>query len=136
MALSWRPWRLWPVESALEYQGLEVDMAIRTGLITAEELARLPEEDAHVELVRGELVRMAPAGLEHGTIAQVCVLTTEDTSTATISCLALRCRSGTFLNRANRYGQRYGTPPGRRRNSSPSRPSRTSPPSIGRSSRA
>ena len=139
-------------------------MAVRTGLIAAEELARFPEEEARVELVRGELVRIAPAGFEHGTIAFaiatllhayarqhklriVCAAETgfilahnPDTVRAPDAAFVATERSavpvGGLLQRANRYGQRYGTPPGRRRNSSPSRPSRTSPPPIGRSSRA
>ncbi len=44
-------------------------MATQTGLITAEELERMPNEDAHVELVKGGIVRMSPAGTEHGEIA-------------------------------------------------------------------
>ncbi|MBI3980073.1 MAG: Uma2 family endonuclease [Chloroflexi bacterium] len=38
-------------------------------LVTAEELARMPEEDAHVELVKGVVVRMTPAGHAHGRFA-------------------------------------------------------------------
>ena len=44
-------------------------MAVETTLITAEELERMPGEDAHVELVKGEIVRMSPAGTEHGEVA-------------------------------------------------------------------
>lgn len=45
-------------------------MAIQTQLITAEELERMPQDDAHVELVKGEVVKMTPAGYAHGKIAQ------------------------------------------------------------------
>jgi Uma2 family endonuclease len=38
-------------------------------LITAEELLQMPEFEKHAELVNGEIVRMAPAGEEHGEIA-------------------------------------------------------------------
>ncbi len=44
-------------------------MAVQTKLITAEELERMPQNDAHIELVKGEIVEMAPAGHEHGDIA-------------------------------------------------------------------
>ena len=41
-------------------------MAVQTRLITAEEFERLPFSERHVELVRGEIVEMPPAGYEHG----------------------------------------------------------------------
>ena len=44
-------------------------MAIHTQLITAEMLEKLPQSDEHVELVRGEIIRMPPAGHEHGEVA-------------------------------------------------------------------
>lgn len=43
-------------------------MATKGGM-TAEELLRFPEKDCRHELIRGELVRMAPAGFGHGAIA-------------------------------------------------------------------
>ena len=44
-------------------------MATETKLTTAEELARMPSEDAHVELVKGVIVRTALACYEHSRIA-------------------------------------------------------------------
>ena len=44
-------------------------MITQTRLVTAEELERMPQYDAHVELVEGEIVKTAPAGHEHGEIA-------------------------------------------------------------------
>ncbi len=43
-------------------------MATRT-LLTADDLLRLPKEGKRYELVKGELVEMAPPGDEHGEIA-------------------------------------------------------------------
>jgi Uma2 family endonuclease len=47
-------------------------MAVRP-VVTAEELLRMPRSDAYVdydfELVRGELVRVTPAGREHGVLS-------------------------------------------------------------------
>lgn len=40
-----------------------------TTLMTAEELARLPDDGHRYDLIRGELICMAPAGGEHGEIA-------------------------------------------------------------------
>ncbi|MBI5301933.1 MAG: Uma2 family endonuclease [Chloroflexi bacterium] len=44
-------------------------MITQTQLITAEELERIPQNDAHVELVKGAIVKMPPAGHEHGEVA-------------------------------------------------------------------
>ena len=39
-----------------------------TGLVTAEELARLPDDGYRYELVEGRLVRMSPVTFEHGRV--------------------------------------------------------------------
>lgn len=44
-------------------------MTVTEVLMTAEELWHLSQDDRHYELVRGELVEMAPPGGEHGNIA-------------------------------------------------------------------
>lgn len=52
-------------------------MATTEKLLTAEELARMPEpvDGVHYELFQGELVEMTPAGARHGACcARVCVL--------------------------------------------------------------
>jgi len=36
-------------------------MAVQTGLMTAEELERMTRPEAHVDVLRGALVRMSPA---------------------------------------------------------------------------
>ncbi|MEW6366038.1 MAG: hypothetical protein AB1714_15520 [Acidobacteriota bacterium] len=41
-------------------------MTVQARRITAAELERMPDEDAHVELIRGKIVKMPPAGAEHG----------------------------------------------------------------------
>ena len=38
-------------------------------IVTAEELFELPDDGYHYELVEGHLVRMTPAGAEHGAVA-------------------------------------------------------------------
>lgn len=45
-----------------------------TKLMTAEELADLPEDSFRYELVRGELIRMSPAGGLHGRIEAQCAM--------------------------------------------------------------
>lgn len=44
-------------------------MTVQTSAITAEELERMPHHDRRVELVRGEVIEMAPAGFDHGSVA-------------------------------------------------------------------
>jgi len=44
-------------------------MAVQTRLITAEELEHMPQPEGHVELVRGEIITISPAGHEHGGVA-------------------------------------------------------------------
>ncbi len=44
-------------------------MTTETKLITAEELIEMPDDGCRYELVRGELVQMAPPGLRHGRMA-------------------------------------------------------------------
>jgi Uma2 family endonuclease len=44
-------------------------MAVSTHLITAEVLEKIPHSDKRMELVKGELVAMTPAGYKHGKIA-------------------------------------------------------------------
>lgn len=41
-------------------------MATKSGLVTAQDLWDMPNDGYRYELVRGELVKMAPAGAEHG----------------------------------------------------------------------
>ncbi len=44
-------------------------MITQTRLVTAEELERMPQSDEHIELVKGEIITMTPAGHDHGEIA-------------------------------------------------------------------
>jgi Uma2 family endonuclease len=43
-------------------------MTTTTHLMTAEELAKLPDDANHYELIKGELLTMSPPGDEHGAI--------------------------------------------------------------------
>jgi Uma2 family endonuclease len=45
-------------------------MTTQTKLITAEELLRMPDDSLRRELIHGEVKTMAPAGHQHGRIAQ------------------------------------------------------------------
>ena len=45
-----------------------------TTLMTADELLRMPDDGYHYELVRGELRKMSPAGIDHGEIAASIVI--------------------------------------------------------------
>ena len=45
-------------------------MAVQTRLITAEEFGRIPFHDKHVELVKGAVVEMPPAGHFHGGVGE------------------------------------------------------------------
>ena len=44
-------------------------MATKSELVTAQELLDMPDDGYRYELVRGVLVKMAPAGAQHGEIA-------------------------------------------------------------------
>jgi len=44
-------------------------MPARARLVTAEEFARIPDDDQHYELVEGRVVRMSPPGFRHGLVA-------------------------------------------------------------------
>ena len=48
-------------------------MTTRT-LITADELLQMPDDGKRYELIEGELIEMAPAGLRHGEIAATIAL--------------------------------------------------------------
>lgn len=44
-------------------------MSAPTKLVTADELARMPDDDYKYELVEGRLIRMSPTGFSHGLLA-------------------------------------------------------------------
>jgi len=44
-------------------------MPARERLVTAEEFARIPDDDQHYELVEGRVIRMSPPGSRHGVLA-------------------------------------------------------------------
>lgn len=44
-------------------------MPVRARLVTAEEFARIPDDDQHYELVEGRVVRMSAPGFQHGLLA-------------------------------------------------------------------
>ena len=44
-------------------------MTTETKLVTAEELIEMPDDGYRYELIRGELIRMAPPGFRHGRMA-------------------------------------------------------------------
>ncbi len=44
-------------------------MGGRTQLVTAEEFARIPDDDHHYELVEGRVIRMSPHGSKHAVLA-------------------------------------------------------------------
>ena len=44
-------------------------MVSRMAVVTAEEFARIPDDDARYELVAGTIVRMSPVGAMHGMVA-------------------------------------------------------------------
>jgi Uma2 family endonuclease len=48
---------------------MEVGMTVVVKPVTARMLESMPQEDHRVELVRGEVISMPPAGYEHGEIA-------------------------------------------------------------------
>ncbi len=45
-------------------------MTVQTRLVTAEEFERMTFNDKHVELVKGEIVEMPPAGYFHGGVGE------------------------------------------------------------------
>ena len=46
-------------------------MATKSSLVTAKELLDMPDDGCRYELVRGVLVKMAPAGAEHGDLGMI-----------------------------------------------------------------
>ena len=45
-------------------------MSTAAKITTAEELLRIPDDGHRYELIEGELIRMSPAGFEHGVVTQ------------------------------------------------------------------
>ncbi len=43
-------------------------MDVTKTLVTADELFRMPDDGFRYELAKGELVKMVPAGAQHGTL--------------------------------------------------------------------
>ena len=43
-------------------------MSVHERLVTAEEFARIPDDDYHYELVEGRVVRVSPPGSRHGVL--------------------------------------------------------------------
>ena len=48
---------------------MQYTMPARERLVTAEEFARIPDDDQHYELVEGRVVRISPPGSRHGLLA-------------------------------------------------------------------
>jgi len=44
-------------------------MPVRARLVTAEEFAKIPDDDHRYELVEGRVIRMSPAGVRHAALA-------------------------------------------------------------------
>jgi Uma2 family endonuclease len=53
---------------------MESKMSTTTRPVTADELLRMPDDGHRYELIRGEIVRMSPAGQQHGHIAATLLL--------------------------------------------------------------
>src|SRR3989304_2719364 len=57
------------LQLAYEEEQRESAMSAQKTLLTAEELLRLPGTGYRYELVKGELIKMPPAGAEHGGVS-------------------------------------------------------------------